>query len=148
MIFSIEKRFSNFDQSFSVLLSRNTYFVPSKQNFCAIEKLFKGRRHTNWIYFLPFMKNFISQVWEGLCLYLIFEESCVYVNIINYCKIATQCKNMLSLLIHITQLYKQLNDMPIEELWDSLNQFYTKLNLLLLLYWIIDNLKKKIVLCI
>ena len=47
---------------------------------------------------------------------LIFEESCVNVNIVNYYKIVTLCKNVLSPLIHITQLYKQLNDMQIEEL--------------------------------
>ena len=41
---------------------------------------------------------------------LIFEESCVNVNIVNYCKIVTLCKNILSPLIHITQLCKQLND--------------------------------------
>ena len=47
MIFSIEKRFTNFDQRFSVLHSCNSYFVSSEQNFCEIEKLFKGRGQTN-----------------------------------------------------------------------------------------------------
>ena len=74
MIFSIEKRFTNFDQRFSVLHSCNSYFVSSEQNFCEIEKLFKGRGQTNWIYFLPFTKKSISPVWEGPCFIDIFKN--------------------------------------------------------------------------
>ena len=41
----------------SVLHSRNSYFVSSKQNFCEIEKLLKGRGQTNWIYFFALHKK-------------------------------------------------------------------------------------------
>ena len=62
---------------------------------------------------------------------LIFEESCVNVNIVYYCNIITLRKSMLSPNVNITKFYKKLNVI----LWNNFIPYWYCFYIGLLIIW-------------